>query len=313
MQQNEKISIVIATMNRVESLKDTLEYIAQSSIKPDEIVVVDQSRDENVRVQNEKLCFEMDMNIKIFFREPSLTAARNFGLTQVTNDIVIFMDDDVRVQKETIENVLNIMSDPSIAMIGGLDEKPSMTNSKIGYLFGKKSYINRNIGHVTGALYGRYPMIVDKETPTQWAMGYFFVVRKSLVEKWNLDWDERFLSYGYPEDLDFSFRYYREAKKENLKCIITPDVTVKHMCSQEWRETPSKVTYMYIVHREYLTYKWCLGFWSRVQTRWSNFGMLLERVLHKNNYKDVIKAQRFCDKYRKDIKKGILHSELYMK
>ena len=156
-------------------------------------------------------------------------------------------------------------------------------------------------------------MVVDKETPTQWAMGYFFAVRKSLVEKWNLDWDERFLSYGYPEDLDFSFRYYRESKKEGLKCIITPDVTVKHMCSQEWRETPSKVTYMYIVHREYLTYKWNLGFWSRVQTRWSNFGMLLERLIHRNNAIDVIKAQFFCDKYRKDIKRGNLHSELYMK
>lgn len=313
MQQNEKISVIIATMNRTESLRDTLGYLKKSSVLPHQIVVVDQSTNEDVHNDNVTLCAQLNMNIQVFFREPSLTAARNFGMTKAENDVVIFMDDDVRVQENTIENIIKLMSDSSIGMIGGLDEKPSMTNSKIGYLFGKKSYWNRNIGHVTGALYGRYPMSVDKETPTQWAMGYFFVVRKSLVEKWNLDWDERFLSYGYPEDLDFSFRYYREAKKDGLKCIITPDVTVKHMCSQEWREIPSKVTYMYIVHREYLTYKWDLGFWSRVQTRWSNFGMLLERILHKNNYKDVIEAQRFCDKYRKDIKRGILHSELYMK
>ena len=313
MSRNVKISIVIATMNRTDSLKDTLEYISISTIMPDEIIVVDQSKEESVRNKNKELCSATDMNIRVFFREPSLTAARNFGLSQATNDIVIFMDDDVRVRKETIENVANIMSEQSVAMIGGLDEKPSMTNSKMGYIFGKKSYKNRNVGHVAFGIYGRYPMIVDKETQTQWAMGYFFVVRKSLIEKWNLDWDERFLSYGYPEDLDFSFRYYRESKKEGLKCILTPDVTVKHMCSQEWRETPSKVTYMYIVHREYLTYKWNLGSWSRVQTRWSNFGMFLERLLHRNNAMDVVKAQLFCDKYRKDIRKGILHSELYMK
>lgn len=300
-------------MNRIESLRDTLEFLEKSSILPDQIVVVDQSTNEKVHNENKKLCAQINMNIQVFFREPSLTAARNFGITKAENDIVIFMDDDVRVQENTIENITTLMSDSKISMIGGLDEKPSMTKSLIGYLFGKKSYKNRNIGHVTGALYGRYPMVVDKETSTQWAMGYFFVVRKSLVEKWNLDWDERFLSYGYPEDLDFSFRYYRESEREGLKCIITPDVTVKHMCSQEWREIPSKVTYMYIVNREYLTYKWGLGFWSRVQTRWSNFGMLLERLLHRNNAVDVIKAQLFCDKYRKDIKKGNLHTELYMK
>lgn len=313
MQQNERVSVVIATMNRTESLKDTLEYLEKSSVSPHQIVVVDQSTNIDVHNENTKLCAQMNMNIQVFFREPSLTAARNFGITKAENDVVIFMDDDVRVRENTITNIIELMSDSKVSMIGGLDEKPSMTKSVSGYLFGKKSYFNRNIGHVTGALYGRYPMTVDKETPTQWAMGYFFVVRKSLVEKWKLDWDERFLSYGYPEDLDFSFRYYRESEKEGLKCIITPAVIVKHMCSQEWRETPSKVTYMYIVHREYLTYKLGLGFWSRVQTRWSNFGMLLERVMRKNNYKDVIQAQLFCDKYRKDIKKGILHSELYMK
>ncbi|MBQ8002485.1 MAG: glycosyltransferase family 2 protein [Clostridia bacterium] len=313
MNQNNKLSVVIATMNRTESLRDTLEYLEKSSVLPTEVIVVDQSTNTEIHSENLKLCEQINMNVQVFFREPSLTAARNFGITKAENDVVIFMDDDVRVQENTIENITKLMSDSTISMIGGLDEKPSMTKSLIGYLFGKKSYFKRNIGHVTGALYGRYPMVIDKETPTQWAMGYFFVVRKSLVEKWNLDWDERFLSYGYPEDLDFSFRYYREAKKEGLKCIITPDVTVKHMCSQEWREIPSKVTYMYIVHREYLTYKWGLGFWSRVQTRWSNFGMLLERLMHRNNAVDVIKAQLFCDTYRKDIKKGILHSELYMK
>ena len=39
------VSIVIPTMNRLDSLKRTISYIAQSTVKPLEVIVVDQSTD----------------------------------------------------------------------------------------------------------------------------------------------------------------------------------------------------------------------------------------------------------------------------
>ena len=142
-------------------------------------------------------------------------------------------------------------------------------------------------------------------------MGYFFVIRKGLAERWGLDWDERLVTYAYAEDLDFSWRYCRRAKAEGLRCLITPDVAVRHRISTEWRETPRAVTTMELFHREYLTYKWGLGLFSRLCTRWANLGTFLSRLLHHDHCLDVLRAQLLCDWHRGDIRRGILHTELF--
>ena len=156
-------------------------------------------------------------------------------------------------------------------------------------------------------------MNVSEIVPTKFAMGYFFVVRKSLVERWDVKWDEKLISYAYPEDLDFSFRYYFHSASHGYRCVLDPKIAVQHMNSQEWRETPRKVTLMYVINREYLSYKWNLSWLSRIKTRWANFGMFLERLIHHNHCMDIVKAQFYCDRYRKDIKNGNLHTELYDK
>ena len=307
------ISVVIATMNRVKTLEETIEHLAKSSVYPAEIIVVDQSTTDDVVEEIKKLINTFDMNIKYVHNTPSLTKARNLGLKLAENDVVVFMDDDVNVLEDTFKKIYGIMQDNTISMIAGLDKNARPNASKMGYIFAKKSYKKRNVGHVAGGMYGRLPYGVTSRITTEWAMGFFFVIRKSLVEKWGLEWEEKFESYGYPEDLDFSYRYYFKSRENNLQCIIDPDVAVYHMVSQEWRETPRKVTYMQIVNREYITYKMNLGFKSRLLTRWSNFGLFIQRLLSRDNCFDVLKAQFYCDLYRKDIKQGNLHTEMYNK
>ena len=305
------ITIIIATMNRPQSLKDTFYYLERSTVLPNEIIVVDQSPDIGMQRSVQNLLKTSSFNTRYFYRTPSLTAARNFGIRQATNDIVVFMDDDVRVQPDTIEKILKCMADSKISMIGGLSIVPSVTNNIWGYVFAKKSFRNRNIGHVTGAIFGRYPSHVIEQVATTFAMGYFFVIRKPLVEQWKLKWDERLISYGYPEDLDFSFHYCFHSAFNGYRCILDPRIIVHHMNSDEWRETPWNTTLMYVINREYLSYKWQLNWLSRVKTRWANFGIFLERLIHRDHCLDVLKAQFYCDLYRKDIKNGNLHTELY--
>lgn len=305
------ISVVIPTMNRAQSLLDTIAYLQDGIVCPDEIIVIDQSPQEEIRIQIQENLKKAKISCKYFHCKPSLTAARNFGLQQAKNDVVVFMDDDVRVQSNTMQNIQTIMEDFSVSMIAGLDLNAGTEKSKLGYIFGKKSYFKKNTGYVTSAMYGRLPQKTTVRVNTQWAMGYFFVIRKSLAQKWQLTWEEKFISYGYPEDLDFSYRYWKASKNEGLQCIVDPLVSVYHMVSKEWRETARTVTFMQIINREYLTYKWGLGWKARIMTRWSNFGVFCERFIKKDCCLDVLKAQYYCDRYRKDIKKGILHTELY--
>ena len=142
-------------------------------------------------------------------------------------------------------------------------------------------------------------------------MGFFFVVRKSLLNKWDIKWDEKLISYAYAEDLDFSYSYYKQAKKENLKCIIDSRIKVKHNCSREWRVSSKKSTIMFIINREYLSYKHFNTISSRIRTKWANVGVLIERIIKRNKPVEFLKGMYYCDKYRSDIKKGVLHYELY--
>lgn len=312
-----KISIIIPTMNRPNTLINTIESVMSSHRKPDEIVIVDQSCDLNMVEETRKKVINIAGNERVkylYLKTPSSTAARNMGIDNCTNDVLIFMDDDINVKSDTFSSILEIMKDNSISMIGGLNELDMAVGqgNKLGYLFGRKSLLKRNQGHVVKAVFGRYPSCINKRVETQWAMGYFFVVRRSLIKKWNIRWDERLVSYAYAEDLDFTYSYYKKSKAENKKCILDPKIIVKHLCSTEYREPSFKKTVMYVVNREYLSYKhFNKSILSRILVRWSNTGEFLFRLKKKESPMDVIKAQYYCDKYRRDIKRGNLHYELY--
>ena len=93
---------------------------------------------------------------------------------------------------------------------------------------------------------GRYPVPVMQRVSTEWAMGYFFCVRRSLMERWNIWFDEGMDRYAYAEDLDFSIRYCLMAQQERLNCVLEPKIYVDHLASNEWR-TPSEEAVRYFV------------------------------------------------------------------
>lgn len=310
-----KTTLVIPTLNRLETLRETLESYFSGSIVPDQIIIIDQTLDEVLRNKTEKMLknFSETVEFDYFFQEvPSSTKARNLGIKNAKNEIIIFSDDDVTVQKDTLKNVSEIMKDPNIAMIAGINSRDEISKSKIGFLFGQKSYKNRYIGHVTKSMFGRFP---DKKVvgnvDTQWAMGFFFAVRKSLLNESGILFDENLTTYAYAEDLDFSFSYYKYAKSKGFKCILSDKVVVEHRQSAEYRIPSKKYTMMYVINREYLSYKHYSGFLFRLAARWCNFGYFLIRLIKHQKPFDLLHAQIVCDKHRKEIKQGILRETWY--
>lgn len=229
-------TVIIPTYNRIRALLNTLKSICSCSVLPDEVIIVDQS--ENAKV-NEKIIEEFSKQyykgrlINLILNIPSSTKARNIGLSSASNDIIIFMDDDVEVDDDIFENSFYYMNRTSYSMVGGLDKLAAPNGKIFPYLFGMRSWRLRNQGHVTMSMFGRYPTEVEDEVNTQWAMGYCFAVKKSLTNKWNLKFDETLGQYAYAEDLDFTYSYYKSSQAEGLKCVLTSKVMVSHLCSKE--------------------------------------------------------------------------------
>ena len=310
---NLPISLLIPTMNRPDSLKHTIESFLRCSYIPSEIIIVDQSSGDNFKM-NKSIVVDANRITKIihiFQNSPSLTKARNIAIENANYDLVVFADDDIEANENTLLNVFKDFQIDGVSMIGGFDDCAPKSKGILGYLLGFKSFKNRFIGHVTKSVFGRFPIMKkDNIVNTMWAMGFFFAVKKSLIHKWGLRWDERLTGYAYAEDLDFSYSYYQCCKKNGLKCIMDKNISVKHLCSNEYRTPSRKSTFMYIQNRAYLSYKHSMGkkssFWMAITNR----VILLKRALRNETPKDMRDAIKYSKKHKFDIRKGIFNYDL---
>ena len=309
------ITVIIPTMNRPISLNRTLQYMVEGTFVPQQIIVVDQSQDEEIRMQNELILnhySQIKSKVYRYQQEPSLTKARNYGFRFAENEIIVFSDDDVDVHKDTFEIIKNFFEkDSTIALIGGINEgDENFQPSLISFVLGMASYKKRTIGHVSRACYGRFPSLAGEKTPTEWAMGFFFAVRKSLVSKWKLRFDEKLLSYAYAEDLDFSYSYYLKATEDHLKCIMSKLVKVKHNVSKEYRIPKRYHTFMCVLHRYYISNKYKMPMYE-FYNLWCNLGILLFKILKNEKSRDMFDAQIFYYRHRKDVLRGQFLNELW--
>lgn len=309
---NTGISMIIPTYNRSETLEQTLRSVFAANDPPEEIIIVDQSTNVWVGKRIQDLCAKYKLKY-IYLCEPSLTKARNVAAAQASNELLLFMDDDVDVRANTFDNVRSLFTDEFLAMAGGLDKTAEFHNSKLGYMFFKSSYKRRKFGHVTAGMYGRFPIVCERQTPSEWCMGFFFLVRRSLMEKWNIRFDERLLFYAYAEDLDFTYGYYLKAKSEGLRCIMSSDLIVDHRGSTEWRTAQRKTVVMRYAHRHYINHKYFgRSLKRRFALRWCDLGDFFYFIRNKEDRGSWFFAQRYLARHYRDICSGKFHYELFM-
>ena len=310
---NREISVIIPTLNRPDSLLRTFEFMEKSSVLPDEVIVIDQTQDKDVAGRIRNICDSSKLNIKYtWISTPSTTITRNIGFSLANGEILVYMDDDVDVKQDTFSNVREIFSDESIAMAGGISGYSINRVNYLGVLFGRFSLSRRRIGHVTKSVLGRFPVKVEEHTDTEWAMGFFFCIRRKLMEEWNLRFDENLKYYGYAEDLDFTYRYFKKANKEGLQCIMSSLLCVKHNATIEYRTPSRKNTFLYSVHRWYLSRKLFNSTWSLLNVIWADIGFIAMKLSRHEPANDLWDAMKFCIKNRNDIFNGNMHYQEYM-
>ena len=311
------ISVVIPTMNRPDSLARTIRYMSECDVKPDQIVIVDQSQSEQHQSENRKVIEDYKRTFQkidyIYQDIPRLTKVRNIGVYYAENEVIVFSDDDVDVRKNTFSCLASLFENKYTAMVGGVNEGEEEVHSSLSsFIFGMASYLKRDIGHVSRACYGRFPEYTSECTPTEWVMGFFFAVRKSLMDKWNARFDENLRSYAYAEDLDFSYGYYLHAENEDLSCFMSRSITVKHNVSKEYRIPKRNHIFMSVLHRYYISKKYNMPIYE-LHNLWCNFGIFIFKILKRERPVDMFDAQLFYYRHRTEILKGNFLNELWTK
>jgi GT2 family glycosyltransferase len=116
-----QVSVLIATYNRPEALKQTLEDLGAQTRPPDEIIVVDQSQDAEGRPLDQRSLLPAVSGLRYLRQSPpNAQRARNQAIQEARGDILVFVDDDVRVPPDFIANHLRSYQDhPEIDGVSG--------------------------------------------------------------------------------------------------------------------------------------------------------------------------------------------------
>ncbi len=111
------ISVLITTKNRIDYLKRAVSSVINSSLCPDEIVVVN---DGGELLTKDMLSVpENDIKLVIINNELSYGAnkARNLAIKKCSGDFVFFLDDDDYLEIDSISKRIGAFDDPNVGLV----------------------------------------------------------------------------------------------------------------------------------------------------------------------------------------------------
>lgn len=115
------ISIVVAIFNRKDELFELLNSLIAQTDKDFEVIIVDDGSFVDLVPTVET--FKEMLNIQ-YFKKPNSGPglSRNYGANRAKNDWLVFVDSDVIVEKDYIENIKKNLEKTDCAAFGGADK-----------------------------------------------------------------------------------------------------------------------------------------------------------------------------------------------
>lgn len=236
-----KVSVVIPTYYRPNDLADLFDSILKQTIKPLEVIVVDDTPTNVIEKVCEKYYDKFKrLNIKLVYvrnyKEPSLTIARNIGVSIAKGDIILFLDNDVVLYDDYIEEMLKVFREnPNVLGVQGWKIPktfPQSSKDLLRYfvLNGiRKLFLIQHYG-VNGCKIFEYPLTLTRITNCESLSGSNMAFRRAVFNEFKFD--ENLLKYAYLEDMLFTHSIY---KKYPRSLYITPHAKCIHKWSEEGR------------------------------------------------------------------------------
>jgi GT2 family glycosyltransferase len=112
------LSVIIATMDREEELYRCLDSIRAQSRLPEELVIVDDGA-----LDVEALRLRVPQGVEFQYHRkspPGLSASRNLGARAARGEFLLFLDDDVVLEPNFIEEISKIFQEDRAGTLGGV-------------------------------------------------------------------------------------------------------------------------------------------------------------------------------------------------
>lgn len=113
-----QVSIIIPTLNRAVSLKKTIESVFANKFQNYELIIVDNGSTDSTRSVCE--VFSAKPNLVYLYDEtPGLLTGRHVGFSKSRAPVICFLDDDVEINNNYIENLIHTFNDERIQLATG--------------------------------------------------------------------------------------------------------------------------------------------------------------------------------------------------
>jgi glycosyltransferase involved in cell wall biosynthesis len=316
------VSIIIPTYNRVKELEETLDSIISQTTLPKEILIVDDSDNDEIvnLVEYRKTEFkEKDLLLKYLRnkKEKSLTIARNIGIENATGDVILFLDDDVVLDKEYINEILKVYE----AYPNALGVQGYITNIVLSKFWNRinkilfRGYLEKDKCRVLPSTNSTYPYLLDKVISCQWLSGSNQSYMREVFQSFR--YNENLKRYSYSEDADLSCQVHKHYPNS---LYITPYAKLIHKASEEEKLPNKMLIQMKHIYKLYFFYNHLdQNIKNKIIFIWSWLGCLimntsisiLSLVIRGSKsglvtVKYTIGAYVTCMKHLKEIKKGDL-------
>ncbi len=224
------ISVIICTYNRCQSLRNTLKRFQEQDANGSfnyEVIVVDNNSKDRTKEVIEEFYNQMDGKIRYLFeRRQGRSFALNKGIKEAKGKIIAFMDDDILVDKNWLNNLYNAFKKHNCDAVQGrvlLYELPPKWMWSRRF----KRFIEVDYGETT------------KKAPVSTGANVAF--RSEIFKKFGMfNTSLGSGALGFNEDIEF-FRRIRDA----AKILYCPEVLVYHVPS------PERLTKKYFRRRFY--------------------------------------------------------------
>jgi len=299
-----KLSVVIPTRNRPDSLHRLLETLARQTCLPDEVIVVDSS---DVAAEPGELGRRHPgLNLLHVASEPSVCAQRNLGVRQARGAYVFLCDDDMEVPPDYVSLlVAHLDAHPDVAAVSGIvvdrgpggDDRTEFPVSSLGdlcfrflfqlpiwggvdgietgapgklpYAFLKRYYARR----ANGLSAAGWPVITSFSAPffrtRIWSLGASIIRRDALGPS---PYDEGLDEFGIGDNYDVSLKL---AGRRPI--AVLTQARVYHHKAAENRLASSQASFRRTLALHYFLVKHpSFSRWNRLLFAWSIVGRLLE-------------------------------------
>jgi GT2 family glycosyltransferase len=227
------ISVIIPTYGREEPLRDSIADVLQQDYPNFEILVVDQTPQHQPEIQSYLEELEKAGKIQWFrLNWASLPGARNYAVRRSSGEIILFIDDDVKLPPGFLAaHAKNYLEKPEIGAVAGrVFDRMKLADSAQGRTQGDAPY--KIIEYLPSeamdpGIAWYYIDLVHTVNPQEvlTARGCNMSFRREIFTKYGLNFDERFRGSAVREESDFCLRL----RQTGYKIWYDPDANLVHL------------------------------------------------------------------------------------